>query len=125
MSTRIETLEKFEIVKGYCGDYESCIKCPYVEECDEMFYRFADDMTFGFVVNKMKKERNGKAIKGQLVFDKPTTMPLKIGYFTRLPEKGLYLIWSDERRLQEIDNEMSALRHTLKKLEDEKKVLES
>lgn len=125
MNTRIETLEKLEALRGYCGDYESCIKCPYVEECDEMFHMFADDMTFGFVVNKMKKERNGKAIKGRLVFDKPITMPLKIGYFMRLPEKGLYLIWSDERRLNEIDNEMSALRRQLENLEKEKKVLES
>lgn len=125
MSMRIETLEKLEALRGYCGDYESCIKCPYMEECDEMSDKFIDIMTFGFVVNKMKKEGNSKIIKGRLVFDKPITNPLKIGYFMRLPEKGLYLIWSDERRLQEIDNEMSALRHKLKKLEDEKKVLES
>jgi hypothetical protein len=114
-----EMFDRLNTIFEFCPFYE-CTSCPLREDCDSLKH---DYVPFKFFLEKMKKQFTNKTIVGKIVFEKPKTKPLRIGGLMKTPYDGLYLVWTPERKLEEVQYEIACLKNKLSELERKEKLL--
>lgn len=106
-----------------CKKQIHCYECPKSDECEELMEENVEQLPLGFYLAVMEKERKIKRIKARLLFDAPIANPLSVGALVRMPEKGVYLIWTPERELERVNSHIKDLQDKLKALEERREAL--